>query len=102
MDDMEQATSNLAAQVTQHNMTLQDHTVLLHQVLFQQDDAENRNHRNNMSICGLPEVAEPKDLHAAATAIFNNLLRLTVFIKTDRIRFRAQNAKLYAPQRCYL
>lgn len=34
MDDMEQATSDLAAQVTQHDLTLQDPTELLHQLLY--------------------------------------------------------------------
>lgn len=38
------------------------------------DDGENHSHRNNIRLCGLPEVTSGGDLRATVIAIFNRLL----------------------------
>lgn len=84
MDDMEQATSDLAAQVQQYDLT---HKTILTPAPIPARRHENGNRRNNIWIRGLPESVEPKDLHAAATTIFNNVLQQSVdtAIEIDRI-----------------
>lgn len=66
MEDIEQTISILTAQVTHHKLAFQEHIVLLHQLLSQQDDAENRNRRNNIRIQSLPKTVEPQDLQSVA------------------------------------
>ncbi|XP_073473806.1 vomeronasal type-2 receptor 116-like [Aquarana catesbeiana] len=46
----------------------------IQQLMYHQDDQENRARRNNIRIRGLPESVETTDLAPAVIAIFNNLL----------------------------
>lgn len=45
---------------------------MLQQLSYQQDDIENRNHRNNIRVRGIPETVDPKNLPVAVTAYFIN------------------------------
>lgn len=74
IEDIENTTDGLCSAVQSHKEIFNTHTVMLQQLSYQQDNIENRN-RRIIRISGLPESVEPKDLHAAVTAIFNQLLQ---------------------------
>lgn len=46
---------------------------MIQQIMYQQDDIENRSRSNNIRIRGIPESVDHKDLAVAVTAIFNQL-----------------------------
>lgn len=73
MEDIEHNTDGLCNALQSHDETLNSHTVLIQQLMYQQDDMENRNRRNNIRIRGIPETVKHKDLAAAAAAIFSQL-----------------------------
>lgn len=68
--EVEENTSTLQA----HEAILHDHTLQIQQLIYHQDDQENRARRNNIRIRGLPESVENTDLSPAVIAIFNDLL----------------------------
>lgn len=75
MEDIENTTDGICNTLQSHEETLNSHTVLLQQLMYQQDDIENRNRQNNIRIRGIPETVEHKDLAGAVAAIFNQLLQ---------------------------
>lgn len=75
MEDIESTTEGICNTLQSHEETLNSHTVLLQQLMYHQDDIENRNRRNNIRIRGIPETIEHKDLTKAVTVIFNQLLQ---------------------------
>lgn len=75
MKDVALTVEETVSKLSKNDVVLQEHTYQIQQIFYGLDDQENRS-RHNICICGLPEAVEPKDLAAAATAIFNQLLRL--------------------------
>lgn len=69
--NIEENTSTLHA----HDTILHEHTLQIQQLMYHQDDQENRARRNNIRIRGLPESVETKDLAPAVIAMFNELLQ---------------------------
>lgn len=65
MKDVENTAEGICNTLQSHEETLNSHTVMLQQLIYHQDDIENRNRQNNIRIRGIPETVEHKDLSGA-------------------------------------
>lgn len=75
MEDVENTTDGMCNTLQSHEEILNTHTNILQQLMYHQDDIENRSRRNNIRIRGIPETIDHNDLHGAVTAIFNQILQ---------------------------
>lgn len=50
MEDIENTADGLCNALQSHEEALNSHTVILQQLMYKQDDIENRNRRNNIRI----------------------------------------------------